>query len=192
MVKIEKRKLRSEVVLRGQKFSKQMRDKASLAICAELRKLPELVGKDIAAFVSDGSEPELKSLLKELIAMGRKIILPRSNPETASGYEMVQAGDFETELETGAYGIPEPLRQLPAIKPEEYDRYVWLIPGVAFDVAGTRLGRGKGIYDRLLENKNTIVIGVFYEYQKFEMVPLDTHDRQLNLAVTEKAVYRYS
>jgi 5-formyltetrahydrofolate cyclo-ligase len=191
MHRTEKRKLRSEVALRREQFLTQMRHKADVAICSGLTNLPELAGKDIAAFVSDGSEPDFKSFLKEWIVAGQRIVLPRSNPKTFSGYEMVLTKDFATELKIGAYGIPEPIKQLPAIEPDEYDRYVWLIPGVAFDVTGARLGRGKGVYDRLLGNTNTMVIGIFYEYQKFESIPVEAHDRQLDLAITEAAVYRY-
>jgi len=190
MLRPEKQKLRSEVKLRRKKFTTQLRYEADFVISSKLKSLPELAGKEIAAFISDGSEPDLKSCLKEWTVVGQKVILPRLNPESFSGYEMVLTKDFETELETGAYGIPEPLRQLPAIKPDEYGRYVWLIPGVAFDRSGARLGRGKGVYDRLLGSNNAIVIGIFYEYQKFELVPVEAHDRQLDLIVTEEAVYR--
>ena len=120
------------------------------------------------------------------------MILPRSNPDTDSGYEMVEVKDLNSDLVAGKYNIPEPDKSLMAISPEEYDRYIWLIPGVAFDTNGVRLGRGKGVYDRLLGSKQILVIGVFYEYQKFDSVPFEPHDRKIDIAVTEKSAYRFN
>ena len=115
-----------------------------------------------------------------------------SNPDTDSGYEMVEVKDLNSDLVAGKYNIPEPDKSLMAISPEEYDRYIWLIPGVAFDTNGVRLGRGKGVYDRLLGSKQILVIGVFYEYQKFDSVPFEPHDRKIDIAVTEKSAYRFN
>jgi 5-formyltetrahydrofolate cyclo-ligase len=187
----EKKELRLEIRQRRKNVTAAECEAANKKICSTLKNMPELSSRNIAAFISDGSEPDFRSFLDEVISNGQTVILPRSNPETFSGYEMVLISDLANDLVIGAYGILEPIKTLPAIEPEEYDRYVWLVPGVAFDAAGARLGRGKGVYDRLLGNVDTLVIGVFFEYQKGASVPVTAHDRRLALAVTEQNVYRF-
>lgn len=191
MLKTEKSIVRSEVAVRRKKFSLHEQEAANAAICRKLAEMPELTGKDIAAYASDGSEADLKEFIEGKITSGGKVILPRSNPDADSGYEMVEVKDLDSDLVPGKYNIPEPDKNLKAISPEEYDRYIWLIPGVAFDINGVRLGRGKGVYDKLLGTKRILVIGIFYEYQKFDLVPFEPHDRKINIAVTEKSVYRF-
>jgi 5-formyltetrahydrofolate cyclo-ligase len=67
---------------------------------------------------------------------------------------------------------------------------VWIVPGVAFDSECRRLGRGKGVYDRLLERVKGFSIGVFYEAQKCGAAPSAEHDRRLDAVVTEETVRR--
>lgn len=192
MLKTEKSIVRSEAAVRRQKFSSHEQEVANAAICSKLAGMPELAEKNIAAYASDGSEADLKEFIEGIITSGRKIILPRSNPDIDAGYEMVEVKDLDNDLVSGKYNIPEPVKSLAAVSPEEYDRYIWLIPGVAFDTTGVRLGRGKGVYDKLLGGKRILVIGIFYEYQKFDSVPFEPHDRKIDIVVTEKLVYRFN
>ena len=60
-----------------------------------------------------------------------------------------------------------------------------LIPGVGFDLSGARLGRGKGYYDRFLENSKAIRIGIAWSGQLREMIPVDSHDCRMDFVITE-------
>ena len=66
-----------------------------------------------------------------------------------------------------------------------------LIPGLAFSKNGKRLGRGKGYFDRYLENFKGLRIGIGFECQLFEEVPTDEHDEKLNWLITEKNIYKF-
>ncbi|MBQ6596043.1 MAG: hypothetical protein IJH79_00690, partial [Lentisphaeria bacterium] len=67
---------------------------------------------------------------------------------------------------------------------------LWLVPGVAFDRKDGRLGRGKGIYDRFLAGIEGTAAGIAYDCQMTAALPMEKHDRFLELVVTESAVFR--
>jgi 5-formyltetrahydrofolate cyclo-ligase len=68
---------------------------------------------------------------------------------------------------------------------------LWLVPGVVFDMTGSRLGRGKGVYDRLLNKRGGIRIGIFYQCQENTVVPVEAHDCPLDMIVTENGMSRF-
>lgn len=94
------------------------------------------------------------------------------------------------ELEPGAFGIPEPPLRNEAVSPEAFDLIV--VPGVAFDLRGNRIGYGKGYYDRLLhplEGKGRLV-GFCHDFQLVDSIAGEPHDVRLDLIITEKRVIR--
>ena len=100
-----------------------------------------------------------------------------------------------TELVPGAYGILEPsveLRELAEkqVSPAAIDMAI--VPGVAFDRSGTRLGHGAGYYDKLLAQlrADSPRIALAFECQLFDELPRDAHDVPMNAVVTESALYR--
>ncbi len=88
----------------------------------------------------------------------------------------------ETRLELGAFHIEEPQGDN-MIDPEDLDLIV--VPGVAYDRKGNRLGRGKGFYDRLLANVQATKIGVGYEFQLFDEIPSEPHDIRMDAVITQ-------
>jgi 5-formyltetrahydrofolate cyclo-ligase len=93
-------------------------------------------------------------------------------------------------LRKGAFGIPEPDMPCEAHEPCEADFIV--IPGIAFDVTGKRIGYGKGYYDRTLhhlEGKGKLV-GFCYDFQLVEAVAGEPHDVMMDLLITDKRVVR--
>lgn len=88
----------------------------------------------------------------------------------------------ETDLVPGHRGIPEPLETLPTTPVVTLDFLV--IPGLAFDLEGWRLGRGKGYYDRLLVQTRGTTCGVGFDQQIVPNVPVEPHDMKLNLVLT--------
>jgi 5-formyltetrahydrofolate cyclo-ligase len=81
------------------------------------------------------------------------------------------------ELRTGAYGIPEPDADAPAVQPEEVDLAV--VPGVAWDAEGHRLGRGGGFYDRLIPRLGGQAWGVGFDCQWVPRLPRGEWDAQV-------------
>lgn len=88
----------------------------------------------------------------------------------------------ETRLELGAFHIEEPTGAN-TIDPNELELII--VPGVAYDRKGNRLGRGKGFYDRLLSDINATKIGVGYEFQLFDEIPAESHDVKMDAVITQ-------
>ena len=97
-----------------------------------------------------------------------------------------------TELQTGKYGIQEPLATAPTIASSAAD--LILVPTVASDNQGCRLGYGGGFYDRLLSsesNLNIPTVGILFGFAYGIQIPRDTWDRSLNFVCTETNFYTY-
>lgn len=188
----KKQQIRKEILGQRHQLPAAFRHEADMAICENLRSLPELKdSKWVGAYVSDGTEPDLQMFIENFISTGGYIFLPRScNGPAGLTYEMAEIASLETDLTRGAFDILEPNEERRAASDDEIKTMSWMVPGVAFDLKGRRLGRGKGFYDRLLSRGNGIKIGIFYECQKIEAVPVEAHDHQLDLVVTEATVYR--
>ncbi len=183
----EKSSLRKRMLAKRRSMSPEERERADRLIESCLKALPELSGaKLVAAYVSDGTEPDLSGLLSWLLKSGRRVCLPRSS--AGGAYEFAEVRDMESGLVSGPYGIKEPPASLPAAPKEELKEALWLVPGVAFDAAGGRLGRGKGVYDRLLAGGSGFSIGVFYDFQMCAELPVERHDLGLDIVVTESGV----
>jgi 5-formyltetrahydrofolate cyclo-ligase len=97
---------------------------------------------------------------------------------------------FDSEYEVHPFGYRQPIRGSLEIDPAAID--VWIVPGVAFDVAGHRLGHGMGYYDRLLARAGpeARLIGVTLERRIFPNIPFDDFDVPMDLVVTEQRVIR--
>ncbi|OGV49969.1 MAG: 5-formyltetrahydrofolate cyclo-ligase [Lentisphaerae bacterium GWF2_44_16] len=192
---LNKSEIRKKYLRLRKNLAPDFRVQADEAICMNLFSVRELeAANTVAAYFSDGTEPDLSRFVKDMMCKNKKFCFPRSREKTNSTgeyeYDLAEISDYPGDFVKGAYGIPEPRRTLNAIPENEYDELLWLIPGVAFDMKGRRLGRGKAVYDRLLGNGAGFKIGVFYECQKCASVPEEEHDRPLDMIVTEKGVYR--
>lgn len=117
-------------------------------------------------------EVDVRLLIKDAFESGKKVLLP-----VVKGDELeLHLYEGEASLKEGAFGIMEPTG--PLFAPEHYGEIeLAIIPGMAFDNAGHRLGRGKGYYDRLLPNlRDAKLIGVCFPFQFLEEVPAEAHD----------------
>jgi 5-formyltetrahydrofolate cyclo-ligase len=147
--------------------------------------IPE--GAPVSGFWPIGSEIDLAPLLRALAARGHTVALPvvvgRDRP---LDFRAWREGD---EMAEGPYGIREPLESAAEITPQ-----VLLVPLLAFDRAGYRLGYGGGYYDRSLASLrargNAIAIGVAWAAQEVPAVPHDEHDQPLDWMLTERECFR--
>ena len=144
----------------------------SAVITEKLKNLPEVkAAHTIFCYYSLQDEVNTHTLVEELREAGKKILLPKV---TGDGIMELRQYDGKESMCIGAYGIMEPTGKL-FTNYEEID--VALIPGVAFDKNGNRLGRGKGFYDRILPFlKNAHKIGVCFPFQYIASVPAEKHD----------------
>ena len=139
----------------------------------------------LVAYVSDGTEPDLAPVMQYALQEGITLCLPRFEQSGSYSIVTVRSLDFPASH----WGIPEPPADAPAAPPELLAKALWLVPGVAFDSACRRLGRGKGVYDRLLAQGAGKTIGIFYELQRCEELPHEPTDQPVGRVVTESGVF---
>jgi 5-formyltetrahydrofolate cyclo-ligase len=139
----------------------------------------------IGLFVSRADEVDTSILLRRALEDGKEALLPRI---TAAGrLEFASLGD-PNRLRIGRFGIPEPPQDRPAVRLD--DHALVLVPGLAFDRIGGRLGRGGGYYDRALAIDRRavlepVLIGVGFSFQLVERVPMDAFDVRLDGVVSD-------
>lgn len=112
----------------------------------------------------------------------KNIFLPRVN-----GNELEILKYQRESMSIGAFNIEEPIGN-ELINLSEIDLII--VPGVAFDKVCNRLGRGKGYYDRLLSTKNIMKIGIGYDFQILESLPVEPHDVPLNFIVSPSNIFK--
>jgi len=153
-----------------------------MRLCDRLRRQPIWQQATAVLFYySMADEPDIRQLIPEALAAGKVAAFPRYS--SASGhYEICQIRHPAHDLQPGQFGIHEPGPSCPALDAKRLD--LVLVPGVGFSLAGGRLGRGKGHYDRLLAAVSGYKCGVAFDWQIAPEIPAEPHDISLNCILT--------
>lgn len=141
--------------------------------------------KHLLGYLALKDELELSAILKAAFSDGKTVALPRYLPETGCyGAAVLPEKEGFATLSFGRFGVLEPAAAAPILPLNQLD-FV-LVPGVAFDPSGKRLGRGKGFYDRLLAetNNSCIKCGVALDEQLVAAIPAESHDVSMNFILT--------
>lgn len=143
----------------------------------------------VALYVALPGELDLAPLFGACGAMGKRLALPRYRPDTG-GYELAAVSDVDGQTRPGRFGVREPLSELPALTADERcaPGLLWLVPGIAFDRSGRRLGRGRGFYDRLLAGARGLRVGVAFSWRIVSAVPVAAFDQPVDWLATEAGV----
>ncbi len=163
-----------------------VREVESVSLCERLELQIRSAGA-ILFFAPLETEIDIWPLLEEAVAEGKTVALPWFNPATQS-YLARQVIDLATDLVTGKFGVREPAETCPEIPLEAF--HLVLVPGLAFDLAGHRLGRGKGYYDRLLQHVHGIKCGICHTLQLNPLIPAEPHDAKVNFILTPDRLVR--
>ena len=139
--------------------------------------------ENICVFLSAFNEPDTTEIIERLLQSGKKVSAPVSDTETNT--LSLFCIENTKELNKGAYGILEPSKSKPV---EINDIDVILVPGLAFDRHGGRMGFGAGYYDRLLAKTRAVKIGLCYDFQRMDNIPSEEHDIAMNYIITEKEI----
>ena len=201
----EKRALRHAMMARRREVSPAERARLAAAMNARLAALPELVaasttGGTVAGFVAlpGNGEVDPATALSAAHARGAHIALPRVSAEAPRlrfhdvdpNAALLPTGDGA--LVPGPFGLREPAPSAPEIAVENID--VMLLPGLAFDRAGRRLGYGGGYYDeaagRLRAAGRGFLVGVAYDFQIVDRCPAGQGDVGVDCVVTDSQVVR--
>jgi 5-formyltetrahydrofolate cyclo-ligase len=181
-IKKQKAGLRKEIRATLKRISPAARDAASAQLCARL--MEQSFWKDAASilfFAPLPDEADVWPLLEKAMAIGKIAALPRFDPANGS-YTACRIQNLQNEFVTGKFGIREPGPGCVDIPLTQID--LVLVPGVAFDLRGNRLGRGRGFYDRLLAETRGVRCGIAFEEQIAGAVPAQEHDLKMNLILT--------
>lgn len=183
-----KNELRKEFSQRRSSISKVDREIRSNRMTMHLLNLNEVIdATNILVYWSFGSEAPTRTLINELSLRNKQILLPylESNKMHATKFNSIEA------LASTTYGPLEPNEKVPA-DPSTVE--VVVVPGLAFDRNGFRLGYGRGFYDNYLSHLSgsATTIGFCFATQVAEEVPTEPHDVALDILVTDQEVIRIS
>jgi 5-formyltetrahydrofolate cyclo-ligase len=132
-------------------------------------------------------EVNLDSLIEQALLSGKRVLFPRVIPEDGK-VEVMEIKDLSRDLLRGHFGIREPRPGIPTIDPGQIE--LVLMPGRAFDRGCCRCGRGWGFFDRFLEaaGKRFLKIAPALDMQIVPLVPVEQHDRPVDMIVTESEI----
>ncbi|WP_078957718.1 5-formyltetrahydrofolate cyclo-ligase [Streptomyces glaucescens] len=193
----DKRALRRDLIAVRSRLTADDVREYEAALAERAGELPELAGaRTVAAYVSVGSEPGTRALLDALRARGVRVLLPVLLPDN--------------DLDWGEYAGPDslaPVRhggRMTLLEPSGVrlgadavtTADVVLLPGLAVDARGMRLGRGGGSYDRVLARlertgARAALVVLLYDTEVVERVPAQAHDRPVHAVVTPSGVRRF-
>ncbi|MGO9699995.1 MAG: 5-formyltetrahydrofolate cyclo-ligase [Xanthobacteraceae bacterium] len=177
--------LRRDAIARRDALPADARQAAAEAIAARPFPLPLPPGVIVSGFMPLGNEINPLPLMRKLVEEGARLALP---VVAARGKALVmRAWTFGAPLTAGVWGIREPTPEA-----AEVELDILLVPLLAFDRTGYRLGYGGGYYDRtiaqLRARKSVVALGLAYSAQEVPNVPVTPRDARLDLVLTEREV----
>lgn len=190
MRKAPKALIRQAYLSKRDKLGVSLRKSKSRLIHDKLLSLEEFqAAKTCLIYASFRSEVETDSMITDSLTLGKRLALPIIDIKT----KRLLIGEVKNGLEDlriSTYGIREPIFREDTLMPsEEVD--IFIVPGVAFDITGTRLGYGGGFYDRLLNDQHLQlkpIIGLAYEVQIGEEIPFEEYDIKMKKILTEERI----
>ncbi|MCX7774048.1 MAG: 5-formyltetrahydrofolate cyclo-ligase [Clostridia bacterium] len=187
---MNKAQIREDMLARRKALPKEYARTASEAICSAIIESDVFAkSQTVLSYMPYGNEVAIKEVNLLLINTGKRLCVPR----TLLNYDMeaVPVDHLGSDLIQARFGLLEPAPHKKAIKPEKID--LILIPGVAFDQTGNRLGHGRGYYDRFLLKcrKDAYKLGVAFDFQVLSALPFESYDIRMNAVVTEKAFIHF-
>ena len=179
-----KQAVRGRVLAQRDDLPAETRAADSHAISARIEALPSLAqAQTVVLTLPFGSEWDTRPLAARALSAGKRVVVPRVD-RVARMLRLYAVANLDIDVVAGYLGIPEPRESLPIVDPDAID---WvLVPGVAFDAAGRRLGYGGGFYDRLLPLIRAGVprIAGAFDVQIVDEVPAGPHDQRIDAVVS--------
>ncbi len=179
----DKSQLRSDLKKKRDAQSASDKTQADERIFERLKDFAPLRdAKVIFTYVAKGNEVSTNALLQSFFG-DKIIVVPKVEGKELCLYEL---HDLKA-LKVGSFGVYEPDECMPLENLRRID--VALIPGIAFDRRGYRIGYGGGFFDRVLPQLHCTTIGLAYEFQMIEKVPTDSYDVGVNFIITDHTIY---
>ncbi len=173
--------MRKKIALTNGHFPQGDRRRADESIAKRLLGMPGVTGaRVVCSYVSLPDEVDTKKIITVLLTQKKTVVVPKIVREGAMGLYSIGSLD---DLTPGVFDILEPKETCTEILPADVDLFI--VPGIAFDRNGNRLGRGGGYYDRLLKNITVPIVALTYDFQVIAQVPHTSYDVPVTTIVTE-------
>lgn len=183
-----KKQIRKQILDRRNSLSPQEASELSNKIQARVLSWEKFMSSStIMLYYNYKNEAGTTKLIDECFKLGKRLVLPKVVKETRDILSCLV--ENLQDFTKGAYGIIEP-RADKLIDPTEIDLVI--IPGVAFDEDGNRIGHGAGYYDKFLENFSGTKAGICYEFQIVENTYPDQYDIKMDFIITEQRIITIS
>ena len=177
---IRKESIRKDIIKKRSAMSEDEVERSSKSICSKIIATDAYKNSEsVLVYMSVRNEVDLSSLIEQALSDGKKVYIPKTYGERKMEFYL-----YDGEFVVGSFGIQEPKRvseesrfkkELYAACKKESPNALVIVPGVAFDKAGNRLG-----YGAFLESLKTSTIGVGYSFQLLDEIPIGEHDVRLD------------
>jgi len=160
--------------------------RASENICAHLEN-SSLDCARIAVYLATPREPNIDDFIRYLQAKKISVFAPAENENQPA---FISVADDWSNIQLTSRGWRTPLEYSLSRRCAAAELDLIILPGLAFDASGARLGQGGGWYDRALQDvtKGVLCIGVCFDFQVVEFVPREAHDQSVSIIVTDKRI----
>jgi len=176
-----KQKLRLNARERRRQLGKTEQEEKSARILESIKSL-KLFKKAgvVSCYVDTKQEVETRALIEWIWSVGKRVVVPFLDGNEMKMSEIKSLSELE----------PKNLFHEPKEKIEFKEKIdVFIVPGMAFDESGARIGYGKGFYDKFLQNrKDCVLLGLAFDCQIVEGIPREEHDISMDFVVTEKRI----
>ncbi len=162
----------------------------ALIIQEKLLLLPEFIGaRRLALYAAQANEVHTELLLSRALEDRKEVSFPRVDSSIKGGGLVFFNVESRDELTPGLYGVPEPSAS--GVEADIMELDLIIVPGIAFDGTGARIGYGKGYYDKALKGVNCVKVALAYDMQvSGALIPVEEHDVSVDLIVTESRVMK--
>ncbi|MBQ7986559.1 MAG: 5-formyltetrahydrofolate cyclo-ligase [Clostridia bacterium] len=141
--------------------------------------------KAIMLYLPLGNEVDTKAIINNAFSLEKKVLVPVTDSKTfeITAFKITEGMEFEK----GTFSVKEPKERI-SFELSKID--VVLVPGIAFDRDGGRIGFGKGCYDKFLKGIKAVKIGFCYDFQLVDSIETDENDVSMDYVITEKEIIR--
>ena len=188
-LKVKKSEIRSEALALRVALSEKERTEKSQQIMERLFGFANfLEAKIVMYYMNYSSEVATEAMIQKTLEYEKIVALPLVD-QTNKQIVSLKIDDLKTDVRPGYKGIPEPIPQRCKVIPIEQINLA-IIPGVAFDERGGRIGHGTGFYDKFIPKLDvtTRKVALSFECQIVPQIPMEPHDRYIDIIITEKRI----
>jgi 5-formyltetrahydrofolate cyclo-ligase len=188
-LKAKKSEIRSETLARRDVLSDKERAEKSQAIMERLFDFANfLEARIVMYYVNSSSEVITEAMIRKTLKYEKIVALPLID-QTKKHIVPLKIDDLDKDILPGYRGIREPIPQRCKVIPVEQINLA-IIPGIAFDERGGRIGYGTGFYDKFIPGLDvtTRKVALAFECQIVQQIPMEPHDRYIDIIITEKRI----